>query len=73
MFMSIHQCIKPNSLWYIFKQIPNQRLPIKCSSSTWFYKLAENYDMHIMLRCFNLLENRERLFENILNILDVNE
>ena len=26
-----------------------------------------------MLRCFNLLENRERLFENILNILNVNE
>ena len=31
------------------------------------------YIMHIMLRCFNLLENRECLFENILNILDVNE
>ena len=26
-----------------------------------------------MLRSFNLLENRERLFENILNILDENE
>ena len=36
-------------------------------------KLAENYKMHIMLRSFNLLENRERLFENILNILDENE
>ena len=36
-------------------------------------KLAENYNMHIMLRSFNLLENRERLIENILNILDVNE
>ena len=31
-------------------------------------KLAENYNMHIMLRCFNLLENREQL-----NLLDVNE
>ena len=36
-------------------------------------KLAENYNMHIMLRSFNLLENRERLIENILNILDVYE
>ena len=26
-----------------------------------------------MLRCFHLLENRERLLENILNILDVYE
>ena len=37
-FMSIHQCLKPNSLCYIFKENPNQRLPIKCSSSTWFYE-----------------------------------
>ena len=28
MFMSIHQCLKPNSLWYIVKENPNQRLPI---------------------------------------------
>ena len=29
--------------------------------------------MHIILRCFHLLKNRELLLENILNILDVNE
>ena len=41
------------------------------------HKLVENYNMHInknnMHRCFHLLENRERLLENILNLLDVNE
>ena len=29
--------------------------------------------MHFMLKCFNFLENREHLVENILNILDVNK
>lgn len=27
---------------------------------------TENYDMHIMLRCFHLLENREHLLKNII-------
>ena len=80
----MHRCLKPNSLWYIVKENPNQRLPInelvqlgsmKITSKLFFlcHKLVENYNMHIMLRCFHLLENRERLLGNILNILDVNE
>ena len=67
---------------YIVKENPNQRLnvldqfcSIKIISKQCFlcHKLAENYIMHIMLRCIHLLENREHLLENILNILDVNK
>ena len=28
MFMSIQRCLELNSLWYIVKENPNQRLPI---------------------------------------------
>ena len=55
----------PNSLWYIVKENPNQRLPINVlvqlgsmkiiSKRVLCNKFAENYKMHIMLRCFHLL------------------
>ena len=78
MFMSKHRCLKPNSLLYIVKENPNKRLPINVlvqlssmkifSKQCYFMycnKLAENCNMHIMRRCFHLLENRERPLENI--------
>ena len=69
---------------YCQRDSKSKTTSFKWTSSTWFYenylktvflcnKLAENYNMHNMLRCFNLLENREHLLENILNTLDVNE
>ena len=75
---------KTNSLWYILKENPIQRLSInvlvqlssmKNISKQCFLcnKLVENYTIHIMLSCFHLLEDREHLIENILNKLDVDE
>ena len=81
MFISIQRCLKLNSLWYIVKENPNQRLPINalvqiCSmeiiSKQCFY-VTNLLKIIICLSCLAFLstQNREHLFENILNVLDV--
>ena len=47
MFISIQRCLKLNSLWYIVKENPNQRLPINA--------LVQNCSMEIISKqCFYL-------------------
>lgn len=68
-----------------FKEISKSKTSDYRTSSIWFSEnyfktllvcemyFDENYNMHSMLRCFHLLENKEHLLEHILNILDVNK
>ena len=71
MFISIHRCLKPNSLRYIVKENRNQRLPnnvlvqlgsMKIPQNSVFLcnKLAENYNNILCLDVFifSKIENR---------------
>jgi hypothetical protein len=83
-FRKIHTKLRPNRLWKIVKDEPSTRLMInflvQVSSMKIISKLCtlcnkntHNYNMHLLLSCFELLEDREVMLENILEILNVEE
>lgn len=70
----------PNKLWQIAKEEPlinflEQVSSMKtvCKTCPLCYKETDSYNMHLVLSCYNLLEDREIMLENILEFLDVNE
>ena len=83
-FSKIHTKLRPNKLWQIVKDDPSKRLLInflvQVSSMKIISKLCplcnrntHNFNMHLMLSCFNLLDDRETMLETILEILSVEE
>ena len=83
-FSKIHTMLNPNKLWQIAREDPSKRLLINfliqvssmkivCKFCQFCNKVTRNYNMHLMLSCFTLLDDRENMLEDILDILDVNE
>lgn len=79
-FSRIHTNLCPNKLWQIAKEEPLINFLVQvssmktiCKTCPLCYKETDSYNMHLVLSCYNLLEDREIMLENILEFLDVNE
>lgn len=48
-------------------------MKIVCKICFLCYKEIDSYNMYFVLSCYNFLEDREIMFENILKFFDVNE